>query len=180
MTQTNLTRPQGLSRIDPALRNAAAGLDVVEFLTDNSLGRLWYEMTKGRTQLAQRCRYLIRRPNEVFLGKSVTQTKNVSDETAHTIDEEVRKIIEANYSRAKNIIVDNLDKLHAMAAALIKYETIDSEQIRRIFAGQDPGPPESWNDSSRPSGGGGPTAPQPVGGLAPRASTAPKPASQQT
>ncbi|WP_028079166.1 ATP-dependent zinc metalloprotease FtsH [Solimonas soli] len=117
---------------------------------------------------------------EVFLGKSVTQTKSVSDETAHTIDEEIRKIIEANYAKAKSIIVGNLDKLHTMSQALIKYETIDAEQIRRIMAGQDPGAPESWSDSSRPGGGGAaPTAtapdapPTPAGG-------APKPASQQT
>ena len=116
--------------------------------------------------------------SEVFLGKSVTQTKNVSDETAHTIDEEVRRIIEANYAKAKSIVVGNLEKLHAMAAALIKYETIDIEQIKRIFAGQEPGAPESWNDdSSRPSGGG-PAAPQPVGGLSPQPTS--KPASQQT
>ncbi len=117
---------------------------------------------------------------EVFLGKSVTQTKNVSDETAHTIDEEVRKIIEANYARAKQILLDNIDKLHAMSAALIKYETIDSEQIRRIMAGQDPGVPESWTDGTRPGGGTGtPTrpaaesTPQPNGGTQ-------TPAGQQT
>ncbi|HEX4895369.1 MAG TPA: ATP-dependent zinc metalloprotease FtsH [Solimonas sp.] len=92
---------------------------------------------------------------EVFLGKSVTQTKNVSDGTAHAIDEEIRIVIERNYARAKEIIESHLDVLHAMADALIKYETIDSEQIKRLMAGQDPGPPESWNDSSggRPDGG---------------------------
>ncbi|HEY0974144.1 MAG TPA: ATP-dependent zinc metalloprotease FtsH [Solimonas sp.] len=116
---------------------------------------------------------------EVFLGKSVTQTKHVSDDTANAIDVEVRQIIEDNYSRAKQIIEDNLDKLHAMSNALMKYETIDSEQIRRIMAGQDPGPPESWTDSGR-SGGGSPQ--QPAGGKeAPTAAdVAPpsKPASQ--
>jgi cell division protease FtsH len=113
---------------------------------------------------------------EVFLGRSVTQTKNVSDETAHTIDEEVRKIIEFNYARAKKILEDNLDKLHAMAGALLKYETIDSEQLRRIMAGQDPGPPESWSDDSdRPAGG----SPQPVPDVASKAGgVPPKPASQ--
>src|SRR3546814_7507620 len=84
--------------------------------------------------------------SEVFLGKSVTQTKSVSDETAHTIDEEVRKIIEANYATAKSIIVGNHDKLHSMAAALLKYETIDIEQIKRIFAGQDPRSAELTSD----------------------------------
>ncbi|HEY9546726.1 MAG TPA: ATP-dependent zinc metalloprotease FtsH, partial [Solimonas sp.] len=122
--------------------------------------------------------------SEVFLGKSVTQTKSVSDETAHTIDEEVRKIIEANYATAKSIIVGNLDKLHAMAAALLKYETIDIEQIKRIFAGQDPGEPESWNNDGPRSngGGGGPAATPAVGGLTPTPTTPtpPKPASQQT
>ncbi len=87
---------------------------------------------------------------EVFLGKSVTQTKHVSDDTANAIDVEVRQIIEHNYARAKKIIEDNLAKLHAMAEALIKYETIDAAQLARIMAGQDPGPPESWTDGNRP------------------------------
>jgi cell division protease FtsH len=111
---------------------------------------------------------------EVFLGKSVTQTKHVSDDTAHRIDEEVRLVVESNYQRAKRILEDNLDKLHAMADALIKYETIDAEQLRRIMAGQDPGPPESWNDGNRPGGTPRPAAePSPQAGPVP-----PKPASQ--
>src|SRR3546814_3155908 len=90
-----------------------------------------------------------------------------------TIDEEVRKIIEANYATAKSIIVGNLDKLHAMAAALLKYETIDIEQIKRIFAGQDPGEPERWNNDGPRSngGGGGPAATPAVGGLTPTPTT---------
>src|SRR3546814_12110732 len=74
--------------------------------------------------------------------------------------------------------------LHAMAAALLKYETIDIEQIKRIFAGQDPGEPESWNNDGPRSngGGGGPAATPAVGGLTPTPTTPtpPKPASQQT
>ena len=89
---------------------------------------------------------------EVFLGKSVTQTKHVSDDTAFVIDQEIREVIDRNYKRAKDILESNLDKLHAMAEALIKYETIDAEQIRRIMAGQDPGPPESWTDGVKPEG----------------------------
>jgi len=89
---------------------------------------------------------------EVFLGKSVTQTKHVSDDTAFVIDQEIREVIDRNYKRAKEILEGNLDKLHAMSDALIKYETIDSEQIRRIMAGQDPGPPESWTDGIKPEG----------------------------
>jgi cell division protease FtsH len=71
---------------------------------------------------------------EVFLGRSVTQHKNVSDETAHTIDAEIRSIIDRNYTRAENLLKENIDKLHAMSEALMKYETIDSDQINDIPA----------------------------------------------
>jgi cell division protease FtsH len=84
---------------------------------------------------------------EVFLGRSVTQHKQVSDETAHAIDEEVRTVIEENYQRAKQILETNLDKLHAMSEALIKYETIDEEQLKDIMSGRTPKPPEGWDDS---------------------------------
>jgi cell division protease FtsH len=83
---------------------------------------------------------------EVFLGHSVTQHKVVSDETAHIIDEEIRSVIDRNYRRAEQILVDNTDKLELMAAALIKYETIDSEQIKDIMAGKEPRPPADWFD----------------------------------
>ncbi len=83
---------------------------------------------------------------EVFLGHSVTQRKTVSDETAHTIDGEVRKIIDFNYERAKTILIENLDKLHVMAKALIKYETIDSDQIDDIMEGKTPRAPKDWED----------------------------------
>ena len=84
---------------------------------------------------------------EIFLGHSVAQHKTVSDETAHTIDEEVRAIVDRSYKRAEDILKDNLDKLHAMAAALMKYETIDSSQIDDIMAGKPPRPPKDWDDS---------------------------------
>jgi len=93
---------------------------------------------------------------EVFLGRSVTQHKALSDDTAHAIDEEIRAFIDRNYERASEILNENLDKLHAMAQALIKYETIDSNQIRDIMAGREPRPPTGWDDDSeagRPSGG---------------------------
>ena len=83
---------------------------------------------------------------EVFLGHSVTQRKTVSDETAHSIDEEVRKIIDDNYDRAKSLLVENIEKLHSMAKALIKYETINSDQIDDIMEGKPPRPPEDWED----------------------------------
>ena len=84
---------------------------------------------------------------EVFLGHSVTQHKNVSDETAHAIDGEIRTIIDRNYDRARQILTDNLDKLHLMAEALIKYETIDSDQIDDIMTGKPAREPKDWDDS---------------------------------
>ena len=89
---------------------------------------------------------------EVFLGRSVTQHKNISDETAHTIDEEIRSIVDRNYQRAETLLKENLDKLHAMADALIKFETIDAEQIRDIMAGRPPRAPKDWVDQGPPSG----------------------------
>ena len=81
---------------------------------------------------------------EVFLGRSVSQNKEVSDRTAQQIDEEVRLIIDRNYKHANEILTANLDKLHLMAEGLIKFETIDAEQIKEIMAGKDPSPPEGW------------------------------------
>jgi len=90
---------------------------------------------------------------EVFLGRSVTKHKNVSDDTAHAIDEEIRSVIDRNYDRAESLLKENMDKLHAMAQALIKYETIDSEQIDAIMKGEEPGNPKDWDDDSKPTGG---------------------------
>jgi cell division protease FtsH len=84
---------------------------------------------------------------EVFLGHSVTQRKQVSDDTAHAIDEEVRRIVDGNYETARKILEENVDKLHAMAKALVKYETIEESQIKDIMAGRDPQPPEDWEES---------------------------------
>ena len=83
---------------------------------------------------------------EVFLGHSVTQHKSVSDETSHVIDEEIRSFIDRNYERARNLLVENLDKLHEMAAALMKFETIDASQIDDIMGGRAPRPPRDWED----------------------------------
>ncbi len=84
---------------------------------------------------------------EVFLGRSVTQHKQVSDVTAHAIDEEVRSVIESNYQRARQILTSSLERLHSMADALMKYETIDEEQLKDIMAGRPPKPPAGWDDS---------------------------------
>jgi cell division protease FtsH len=89
---------------------------------------------------------------EVFLGHSVAQHKNVSDETAHIIDEEIRNIVDRNYQRAKQILEDNVEKLHTMAQALIRYETIDKEQIDDIMAGRQPRTPADWDDTEPPRG----------------------------
>jgi cell division protease FtsH len=94
---------------------------------------------------------------EVFLGRSVTRHKNVSDETAHVIDEEIRIIINRNYQRSEQLLREHLDTLHAMADALIKYETIDSEQIDDIMAGRAPREPADTSTDQEP-----PTTGEPV------------------
>jgi len=103
---------------------------------------------------------------EVFLGRSVTQHKQVSDVTAHAIDEEIRRVIENNYQRARQILTSSLDKLHTMADALMKYETIDEEQLKDLMAGKTPKPPAGWDETlsnkppqapaEGPAAGGGP------------------------
>ncbi len=109
---------------------------------------------------------------EVFLGRSVTQHKQVSDDTAHLIDEEVRKIIDSNYNRAKEILAENVDKLHVMAKALMKYETIDIAQVKDIMDGLEPRPPADWDDTIDPKPPSGTAtsesedAPGPIGGPA--------------
>jgi cell division protease FtsH len=97
---------------------------------------------------------------EVFLGRSVTQHKQVSDDTANAIDVEVRKIIDLNYQRAAEILQENVEKLHAMANALVKYETIDADQIKDIMDGKEPRPPKDWEDSSDSSTDVDPKAPE--------------------
>jgi cell division protease FtsH len=103
---------------------------------------------------------------EVFLGRSVTQHKQVSDETAHVIDVEVRRVIDLAYNKARDILVTSRDKLDAMAQALIKYETIDESQIKDIMAGRTPRPPDGWDES----GGAGPGGKPAVAGASDRPS----------
>jgi cell division protease FtsH len=90
------------------------------------------------------------------LGRSVTQHKQVGDKTRYAIDEEVRSVIDSNYNHAKSILERELDKLHRMAEALIKYETIDEHQIRDIMEGREPRPPQDWEDRDTPSQGNRP------------------------
>ena len=86
---------------------------------------------------------------EVFLGRTVTQHKQVSDATVHAIDKEVREIIDTAYERAKKILTDNMERLHAMADTLLKYETIEQLQIGEIMEGQEPTPPPGWGKSGK-------------------------------
>ena len=85
---------------------------------------------------------------EVFLGRSVTQHKQISPETAKIIDIEVRRIIDRNYKRAKEILRKHKKELKVMADALMKFETIDREQIIDIMEGRSPKPPAGWEDKN--------------------------------
>ncbi len=88
---------------------------------------------------------------EVFLGRSVTKTTHVSEATMQKVDHEIRSIIDEQYTVARNIIEQNRDKMHAMANALLEWETIDADQIKDIMEGRPPRapqPPSSGNDTS--------------------------------
>jgi len=91
---------------------------------------------------------------EIFLGRSVTQHKSVAEETSHTIDEEIRSIIDRNYERAETILKENEDILHAMADALMKYETIDKYQIDDLMERKPVREPKGWEDDTPSSSGG--------------------------
>ncbi len=93
---------------------------------------------------------------EVFLGRSVTQHKHVSEETARKIDVVVRKVIDTAYHRARDILTTHTEQLHMMADALLLYETIDALQIDSIMQGKKPGPPRDWNDNTPGPGPGAP------------------------
>ena len=83
---------------------------------------------------------------EVFLGRSVTQHKNMGDDTARIIDEEIRELIDRNYQRAENILKERIDILHAMTDTLMKYETIDAVQIDALMEGKAVPVPADWSD----------------------------------
>jgi cell division protease FtsH len=93
---------------------------------------------------------------EVFLGRSITKQVNMSEATMVKVDKEVRRIIDEQYAIARQLIEQNQDKMHAMAKALLDWETIDSEQIDDIMAGKPPRPPKDWTPSS-----GKPSEPKP-------------------
>jgi cell division protease FtsH len=98
---------------------------------------------------------------EVFLGRSVTKTTNMSEETMQKVDAEVRRIIDEQYALARRLIEEHSGNMHAMAKALLEWETIDSDQLDDIMAGKEPRPPKDWSPrippaSSDSSSGGTP------------------------
>jgi cell division protease FtsH len=99
---------------------------VTQWGMSESLGPMVYGETEG----------------EVFLGRSVTTHKNMSEATMKSVDEEIRRIIDQQYALARKLIEENSDKIEAMATALLEWETIDSDQIGDIMEGRDPRPPK--------------------------------------
>ena len=103
---------------------------------------------------------------EPFLGRSMSKASNISEETMQKVDAEVRRIIDEQYSLARKLIEENADKMHAMAKAMLEWETIDMAQLDAIMAGEEPQPPKDWtprvqkspDDSSPPPTSGGASA----------------------
>jgi cell division protease FtsH len=106
---------------------------------------------------------------EIFLGRSITKTTNMSEETMRKVDSEIRRIIDEQYAVARKIIEDNRVQIEAMTKALLEWETIDAEQIEDIVAGR---PPRIPKDRGSQPGGGTPPA-SPTSGVAPTAPPAP-------
>ena len=104
---------------------------------------------------------------EVFLGRSVTQTRGVSGDTARQIDAEIRRMLDEAYNKARDLLKANTDKLHAMADALMKYETIDVTQIDAIMENREVPPPADWKDDGGAPSSPGPGTPGPVTVAAP-------------
>jgi cell division protease FtsH len=97
---------------------------------------------------------------EIFLGRSITRTTNVSSSTLLKIENEIRRIIDEQYALARRLIEENRDKVEALAHALLELETIDAEQIDDIMAGRPPRPPKSGGAGTQAGpataqGGGG-------------------------
>ncbi len=108
---------------------------VTKWGLSEKLGPLLYEEDEG----------------EVFLGRSVTQRKNVSAQTAADIDNEIRFIIDRCYSRARDLLIEHRGRLDAMAAALMQYETLDSDQIHDVMQDQPVRAPREWSLNDAPA-----------------------------
>ena len=115
--------------------SATARRMVTEWGMSDKLGRIRYSENE----------------EEVFLGHSVTQRKNVSDATARQIDEEIRRIIEEGETTAKNLLTEKLDELHALAKGLLEYETLSGEECRKIVKGEPITRDTSTDDMPRPT-----------------------------
>ena len=98
---------------------------------------------------------------EVFLGRSITTHKNVSEATMQKVDAEIRRIIDQQYALARKLIEDNRDKVEAMAKALLEWETLDADQINDIMEGRPPRPPKPTGTPNAPPSSQG-NAPSPA------------------
>jgi cell division protease FtsH len=90
---------------------------------------------------------------EVFLGRSITTHKNVSETTLQKVDAEIRRIIDEQYQLARKLLEENRDKVETMAKALLEWETLDADQLEDIMAGKPPRPPKAVATTTAPSGG---------------------------
>lgn len=99
---------------------------------------------------------------EVFLGRSVTTHKNMSEATLQKVDAEIRRILDQQYALARRLLEDNRDKVEAMTAALLELETIDADQINDIMAGKAPRPPKPSSIVPRRSGDDAPPGAEPT------------------
>ncbi|EKE74029.1 ATP-dependent zinc metalloprotease FtsH [Gallaecimonas xiamenensis] len=108
---------------------------------------------------------------EVFLGRSAAKSKHMSDDTARAIDEEIKHVIDRNYQRSKKILEENMDILHTMKDALMKYETIDAKQIDDLMNRREVRAPADWqppkSDDNTPASGQADKPMHPTGGEAP-------------
>ncbi|GGH56004.1 ATP-dependent zinc metalloprotease FtsH [Comamonas phosphati] len=109
---------------------------------------------------------------EPFLGRSMSKSSHISEETMQKVDAEVRRIIDEQYHLARKLIEDNSDKMHAMAKAMLEWETIDAEQLDDIMAGKEPRPPKDWVPRNPPSSGGGNSGGTPASSAEPSPTTA--------
>jgi cell division protease FtsH len=107
---------------------------------------------------------------EIFLGRSITTHKNVSEATMQKVDQEIRRIIDTQYRLARKLIEDNRDKVEALATALLEMETLDADQIADIMAGKPPRPPKSSASQGSSTGSGGAPADSAQGAAAPATS----------
>jgi cell division protease FtsH len=99
---------------------------------------------------------------EVFLGRSITTHKNISEATMQKVDAEIRRILDEQYALARKILEENRDKVEAMTAALLEWETLDAEQIKDIMSGRPPRPPKPAQAPQQPPQAGAPGAAEPA------------------